>query len=62
MIEAGLEEAKGEVGLDHYEVRTWRGWYRHITLAVLAHALLVSLRAQTQEEQEKGAGATRGSG
>jgi SRSO17 transposase len=61
-IEAGLEAAKGEVGLDHYEVRTWRGWYRHITLAALAHALLVVLRAQTQEEQEKGAVSTRGSG
>ncbi len=61
-IEAGLEEAKGEVGLDHYEVRTWRGWYRHVTLALLAHALLVVLRAQTQEEQEKGAVSPRGSG
>jgi SRSO17 transposase len=61
-IEAGLEEAKGEVGLDHYEVRTWTGWYRHSTLALLAHAVLVVLRAQTREEQEKGAVATRGSG
>jgi SRSO17 transposase len=61
-IEAGLEQAKGEVGLDHYEVRSWRGWYRHITLALLAHALLVVLRAQTYEEQEKGAVSTRGSG
>jgi SRSO17 transposase len=61
-IEAGLEAAKGAVGLDHYEVRTWRGWYRHITLAALAHALLVVLRAQTQEEQEKGAVSTRRSG
>ena len=59
-IEAGFEEAKGEVGLDHYEVRTWRGWYRHITLALLAHALLVALRAQ--EEQEKGAVSTSSSG
>jgi SRSO17 transposase len=33
-IEVALEEAKGEVGLDHYEVRNWRGWYRHITLAL----------------------------
>jgi SRSO17 transposase len=54
-IEAGLEEAKGEVGLDHYEVRTWRGWYRHITLALLAHAVLVVLRAQDQQEGGKGA-------
>jgi SRSO17 transposase len=58
-IEAGLEEAKGEVGLDHYEVRTWRGWYRHITLALLAHAVLVVLRAQAQQEREKGAMPTR---
>jgi SRSO17 transposase len=61
-IEAGLEEAKGEVGLDHYEVRTWTGWYRHITLALLAHAILVVLRAQAQQEGEKGAVSPRGSG
>jgi SRSO17 transposase len=54
-IEAGLEEAKGEVGLDHYEVRTWRGWYRHITLALLAHAVLGVLRALAQQETKKGA-------
>ena len=60
-IEAGLEEAKGEVGLDQYDVRTWTGWYRHITLALLAHAVLVVLRAQAQQEQEKGAVSTRGS-
>jgi SRSO17 transposase len=60
-IEAGLEEAKGEVGLDHYEVRTWTGWYRHITLALLAHAVLVVLRAQAHQEREKGAMPTRAS-
>ena len=32
-IEEGLEEAKGEVGLDQYEVRGYHAWYRHITLA-----------------------------
>jgi SRSO17 transposase len=37
-IEECFESAKGEVGLDHYEVRRWPGWYRHITLALLAHA------------------------
>jgi SRSO17 transposase len=58
-IEAGLEEAKGEVGLDHYEVRTWTGWYRHMTLVLLAHAVLVVLRAQAQQEREKGAVSTR---
>ena len=43
-IEACFEAAKGEVGLDHYEVRSWMGWHRHITLAMLAHADLAVLR------------------
>jgi SRSO17 transposase len=30
-----FEAAKGEVGLDHDEVRSWTGWYRHSTLALL---------------------------
>ena len=34
-------EAKGEVGLDHYEVRRWDAWHRHVTLCLLAHAFLV---------------------
>ena len=46
-IESGFEAAKGEVGLDHYEVRTWTGWYRHITLAMWALALLTIMRAGT---------------
>jgi SRSO17 transposase len=44
-IEICFEAAKGEVGLDHYEVRSWTGWYRHITLAMWAYALLAVLRA-----------------
>ena len=44
-IERGFEAAKSEVGLDHYEVRSWTGWYRHITLAMWALALLTVLRA-----------------
>jgi SRSO17 transposase len=43
-IEEGFQQAKTEVGLDHYEVRRWPGWYRHITLALLAHAFLVVTR------------------
>lgn len=43
-IEACLEEAKGETGLDEYEVRHWHSWHRHITLAMLAHAFLASSR------------------
>jgi SRSO17 transposase len=43
-IEACFEAAKGEVGLDQYEVRSWIGWHRHVTLAMLAHAYLAVLR------------------
>jgi SRSO17 transposase len=46
-IESGFEEAKGDVGLDQYEVRSWTGWYRHITLAMWALALLTVMRAGT---------------
>jgi SRSO17 transposase len=56
-VEIGFEEAKGEVGLDHYEVRSWHGWYRHITLALVAHASLAVLRrtGQASEAAKKGA-------
>jgi SRSO17 transposase len=43
-IESCFEEAKGETGLDEYEVRSWRGWHRHITLSMLAHAYLTIVR------------------
>jgi SRSO17 transposase len=45
-IEECFESAKGEVGLDQYEVRSWHGWYRHITLAMAAHAYLAVLHAR----------------
>ena len=54
-IEECFEEAKGEVGLDQYEVRRWDGWYRHITLSMLAHAYLTVIRYQALEQGEKGA-------
>lgn len=47
-VEQCFEEGKGEVGLDEYEVRSWHGWYRHITLSMLAHAFLMVLRMQSQ--------------
>jgi SRSO17 transposase len=43
-IESLFEQAKGEVGLDHYEVRSWVGWHRHTTLAMLALAYLAAVR------------------
>jgi SRSO17 transposase len=56
-VEIGFEEAKGEVGLAHYEVRSWDGWYRHITLSLFAHAFLASIRAEGVdiEPSQKGA-------
>jgi SRSO17 transposase len=42
-IETVLEEAKGEVGLDHYETRTWPGWHHHVAQIALAHLFLVRL-------------------
>jgi SRSO17 transposase len=57
-IEVGFEQAKGEVGLDQYEVRRWEGWYRHITLCLLAHAFLAVSRAAAPAGK-KGAVGTR---
>jgi len=45
-IEQCFEEAKGEVGLADYEVRAYKGWYRHMTLAMWAYGLLVALRVR----------------
>jgi SRSO17 transposase len=45
-VEESFATAKGEVGLDQYEVRNWNGWHRHVTLSLLAHAYLTVVRAQ----------------
>ncbi|MFD7909092.1 IS701 family transposase [Kitasatospora sp. NPDC059747] len=50
-IEECFQSAKNECGLDQYEVRRYVSWYRHITLAMLAHAFLTVLASQ---EREKG--------
>jgi SRSO17 transposase len=44
------EEAKDDVGLDHYEVRTWPSWHRYITLGMMALAWLASARAMLPNE------------
>jgi SRSO17 transposase len=44
-IEEAFQAAKNECGLDQYEVRRYPGWYRHITLAMLAHAFLAAMAA-----------------
>lgn len=50
-VEQCIEEAKGETGLDQYEVRFWHSWYRHITLSMMAHAWLVSIKLREQEKK-----------
>jgi SRSO17 transposase len=44
-VEEGFQAAKSQVGLDHYQVRTWAGWHRFTTLAMLALAFLVACAA-----------------
>jgi SRSO17 transposase len=48
-VETALAEAKGELGMDHYETRTWRGWHHHLTQTLLAHHFLVRLRLQLKK-------------
>jgi SRSO17 transposase len=53
-IEEDFELAKGEVGLDHYEVTKYRGWYHHITLSLLALAFLKAVRREWGEKWSLG--------
>ena len=48
-MEGAFEAAKQEVGLADYEVRSWTGWHRHVTLALLAHAVLAAVRELADE-------------
>ena len=52
-VEQCIEEAKGETGLADYEVRYWHSWYRHITLSMMAHAWLASIRRKEQGKKEE---------
>ena len=51
-IEFAFEEAKGEIGMDHYEVRKWGAWHRYVTLCLLAHAFLVVTRLAASSNEE----------
>ena len=53
-IEDCFEQAKGEVGLDEYELRKWDAWYRYVTLSLLAHAYLAVLRSNAANGDEIG--------
>jgi SRSO17 transposase len=48
-IEQDYEEMKGELGLDHFEGRSWQGWHHHVTLVTLAYAFLMLERMGTKK-------------
>jgi hypothetical protein len=50
VIETEIQTAKGETGLDEYEVRSWAGWHHHITLALLAGAFLLTVQQDWGEK------------
>ena len=58
-IEGTFEAAKQEVGLADYEVRSWTGWHRHVTLALLAHAVLAAVRKVADGTPKKSRAASR---
>jgi|SRR5215213_4046514 len=61
-VEQCFEEAKGEAGLDQYEVRGWPSWHRHITLAMLAHGFLAWQRREAGGKGTTGNAGTRAGG
>jgi SRSO17 transposase len=58
-VEGAFEAAKQEVGLADYEVRSWTGWYRHVTLSLLAQAVLAAVRRLADGPPKKSREASR---
>jgi len=52
-IEQCFEECKDHLGMDHYEVRSWDGWHRHIILCLIAHLFVIKLRIKYSIKVEK---------
>ncbi len=50
-IEQGYQQMKEELGLDHFEGRTWTGWHHHVTMVALAHAFLMTVRAERTDRR-----------
>ena len=57
-VELTILECKSELGMDQYEVRSWRGWHHHMTMTLLAHHFLVRQRCHLGEKSSGGDGAT----
>lgn len=52
-VETAIEECKGGLGMDHYEVRTWLGWHHHMTLCLLAHHFLVRTQRRLKKTRPR---------
>src|SRR4051812_48615902 len=52
-VEEAFEVAKTELGLDHNETRSWHGWHRHVSLVMLALAMLTTIRHRANSGREK---------
>ena len=52
-IEDSFETAKNEFGLDHNETRSWHGWHRHVSLVMLAFAMMAAIRHQGKPAETK---------
>ena len=52
-VEDGFEVAKTELGLDHNETRSWHGWHRHVSLVMLAFAMLAMIRHRANRGRKK---------
>jgi SRSO17 transposase len=55
-VEECFQAAKDQVGLDHYQVRRFDAWYRHVTLVLVAQGFLAAVRAQAGPAAREGAG------
>jgi len=55
-VEECFQAAKDQVGLDHYQVRRYDAWYRHVTLVLVAQGFLAAVRAQAASNRRGGRG------
>ena len=61
-VEQSYQQMKEELGLDHFEGRSWRGWHHHVTLVLLAYAFLASARSAGKKGADGGRRSRRSGG